>query len=80
MAYDSARRRTVLFGGIETSRYADTWEWSGSAWAGGPTTVAPSARYGAMMVFDAARSRMVLFGGTFYENSSTYADTWEYGP
>jgi parallel beta-helix repeat protein len=33
MAYDVARRKTVLYGGWNwTSSFADTWEWDGSMW------------------------------------------------
>ncbi len=74
MAYDSRRRRVVLFGGERATVLGDTWEWDGYRWAqvqvGGP-----SARRDAKLVFDSGRGRMVLFGGS----GSTYlGDTWEY--
>ena len=33
MAYDSARGKTVLFGGWDGHRATDTWEWNGQRWA-----------------------------------------------
>jgi len=33
MAYDSIRKRAVLFGGADaTSQLGDTWEWDGGQW------------------------------------------------
>jgi hypothetical protein len=33
MAYDSRRRRTVLFGGHDGENvFGDTWEWDGRRW------------------------------------------------
>jgi hypothetical protein len=31
MVYDRARRRTVLYGGINNA--SDTWEWDGARWS-----------------------------------------------
>jgi hypothetical protein len=80
LAYDSARGRTVLFGGYDGALRADTWEWDGSAWslrsagaeggAGGP-----SARYMHAMAYLPARGRTVLFGGY---DGALRADTWEW--
>jgi hypothetical protein len=57
MAYDSARKRTVLIG-KESGR---TWEWDGTNWMVQPT--APSPRRNAAMAYDRARRIIVLFGG-----------------
>lgn len=32
MAYDSIRKKIVLFGGIGYSNYTDTWQWDGAQW------------------------------------------------
>ena len=70
MAYDSARHRTVLFGGTTTGNdyLGDTWEWNGAgggAWnqrmVSGP--LAPSPRYNHAIAYDSARGVTVLFGG-----------------
>src|SRR5207249_5475505 len=76
MAYDSARGRTVIFGGANASSYfGDTWEWDGSIWQQLATTgQAPPARALAAMVYDSRRGRTVLFGGA--NNSTDFGDTW----
>ncbi|MFN7971908.1 MAG: kelch repeat-containing protein [Acidobacteriota bacterium] len=78
MAYDSARRRVVLFGGYKgAARQNDTWEWTGTSWAPGPA--APAAltpRYVHAMAYDASRQRVVLFGGE--DGQGLRNDTWEY--
>ena len=70
MAYDSTRRKTVLFGGSSGSN--ETWEWDGTTWtqrfANGP-----SSRMNAAMVFDARSRVTILFGG--YRQTS-FGDTW----
>ncbi|MHC4853698.1 MAG: Kelch repeat-containing protein [Planctomycetota bacterium] len=72
MAYDSARQRTVLYGGI-TGRQ-ETWEWDGANWTQIMTkTLPPGGIYGGSIAYDSARKRVVLFGGSGYLN-----DTWEY--
>jgi hypothetical protein len=86
MVYDSARHKTVLFGGanngsaigpgsLGASVYGATWEWDGAGWAqvadGGP-----SARDFHAMVFDSARGKTVLYGGQV--SGTFFADTWEW--
>ncbi|MCA8948100.1 MAG: hypothetical protein KDE27_01280 [Planctomycetes bacterium] len=66
MAYDSARRRTVLTSGWtdrDSGRLLyDTWEWDGTAW-GERTPVHPAPAFsGATMAYDAARRVTVLTG------------------
>ena len=88
LAYDSARRRTVLFGGTvdnDGGELADTWEWDGVCFRQVDTssTTPPSPRVHAGLAFDPMRRRVVLFGGrsrTFPEVDATqYADTFTYG-
>ncbi|MCI0540026.1 MAG: hypothetical protein L0Z50_32875 [Verrucomicrobiales bacterium] len=64
MAYDSARRVTVVFGGrsYQSGIANDTWTWDGVAWklaANGGTI----ARVHHAMAFDERRKVMVLFSG-----------------
>jgi hypothetical protein len=76
LAYDSARGRTVLFGGRKPGSppsHADTWEWDGAAWVNVTPAVGPPGRYWPGMAYDSARDRVILFGG-----SPGLADTWEY--
>ena len=78
MAFDSARGKTVLFGGQDSSDtfLDETWEWDGTRWTHQTPPSGPSARAGHAMVFDGAHGKTVLFGG---QNGSTIlGDTWEW--
>jgi hypothetical protein len=81
MAYDSRRRRVVLFGGYQRSpggnvRLGDTWEWDGVRWSRVETAAGPAARSSAALAYDDRRGRMVLFGGRATEALS--GETWEW--
>lgn len=83
MAYDSVRRRTVLFGGVSsvvpnTPALADTWEFDGFVWTQITTAAAPPVRLTHGMTFDVARGRTVLFGGYGTGAATHLNDTWEY--
>ncbi len=78
IAFDSARARTVLFGGQTALNLNDnTWEWNGTTWAPIFTSAQPEARAGHTMIYDSARHVCVLFGGATF--SAFMADTWERG-
>jgi len=81
LAYDSARGRTVLFGGVEwvSGSPADTWEFDGSRWTPVATAAAPPPRSMHAMAYDAARGKVVLFSG-YDPNAATtpLVDTWTY--
>ncbi|MDI1463478.1 fibronectin type III domain-containing protein [Catellatospora sp. KI3] len=65
----------VLFGGKATSGWMnDTWRWTGTAWAKLTVAQSPSARSGAVMVYDPARRQTILFGGT--GATGLLNDTW----
>lgn len=70
MAYDSARQRTVLFGGYCGGELSDTWELLGSQWAPQPT-YGPPARRASPLIYDSIHLRTLLFGGLPLSN-----DTW----
>lgn len=74
MCYDSARQRTVLFGG-SPSASGETWEWDGASWSlvgtSGP------GRYFHGMAYDPVRQRTVIHGG-FRPGVGRLADTWEW--
>ena len=76
MAYDSARGRTILFGGIGGSFLGDTVEWDGTTWTQRVPATSPSARTYHAMAYDSARGVTILFGGA---NGSYLGDTWEFG-
>lgn len=74
MAYDRARERVVLFGGVGASagaevNFDDTWEWTGAAWVKltpvGPSPPAGSAR---RAVYLDAAARVAVIDDT--------GDTW----
>lgn len=79
-AFDSDRRRMVVFGGaIQTQlRVArgDTFELDGEGWMKMPTSIAPPARWGAAMAFDPVHHRVVLFGGR--TSGAPFDDTWQW--
>ncbi|MBL8737234.1 MAG: hypothetical protein JNL12_12460 [Planctomycetes bacterium] len=82
MAYDSARQRTVLFGGrsgsypMNWTDLDETWEWDGTAWAQ-RAVVGPPARGDHAMAYDSVRGVVVLFGGHDW-NGPVFGDTWEF--
>ena len=78
MAYDSARGRTVMFGGWDFNfvRLGQTWEWNGTNWQNRLPANAPSARILGAMAYDSGRGVTVLFGGD--DAISTLGDTWEW--
>lgn len=80
LAYDSARGRTVLFGGSSGlfGPMSDTWEWDGTNWVQRGTG-GPPGRTRHAMAFDAARGRTVLFGGSRHDSyPQQFGDTWEW--
>jgi hypothetical protein len=76
MAFDSARRRVVLFGGRDSSYspLGDTWEFDGSSWTQVHPTTLPRPRRAACMAYDAGRGTVVLFGGA--DSGGSRMDTW----
>lgn len=80
LAYDAARDRVVLFGGLggDGSVRSDTWEWNGTAWKNvTPAGVTnPPGRVSAAAAYDPVRGRVVLFGGI--TGPTFLADTWEW--
>ena len=88
MTFDSRRGIVLLYGGAAgsgstTQRFADLWEWNGTAWKEvlqrAPT---PGHRYVSAMGYDAARDRTVLYGGyscaTQNQQCDVFGDTWEW--
>lgn len=74
MAYDSVRRRVVVFGGYTGSNMiADTWEYDGVDWTLRTPPTSPPARIYTCATFDPLRQRVVMFGG---ETPSKLNETW----
>jgi hypothetical protein len=84
MAFDSARGKTVLFGGTPSPDFGtmgldDTWEWDGTSWIQRMPATSPGARSSHAMAYDSARGKTVLFGGSQDVGCfSPLADTWEW--
>ena len=89
MAYDSVRRRIVLYGGqTDTTSgvpaiLGDQWEFDGAtgAWTQVSAAAAPGPRLPFGLVYDEARQALVLYGGenprlAWYD--SIKKDTWMY--
>jgi len=76
MAYDDARGRIVLFGGVNGAGLTSnqTWIWDGSDWTQANPPTSPPERFGHAMAYDPVRQTIVLFGsyGDFGESN----DTW----
>lgn len=81
-AYDSRRERVMMFGGRRDGEILQVYLDDLFAWDGAtatevvhvPTEPWPSARDGAMMVYDPRRDELVLFGGN--NETGMLGDTW----
>jgi hypothetical protein len=79
MAYDSARGKTVLFGGANhTDFLGDTWEWDGTGWEHRLPTASPGARDFHVVAYDTSRQRTVLYSGQGPPGVEQLFDTWEW--
>jgi hypothetical protein len=76
MAYDSARKVSVLEGGSIRTKGVGTWTWDGATWTQ-VADVGPAQRENFPLAFDSARGRAVLFGGAL-TGSKVERDTWEW--
>lgn len=85
MAYDAARARVVLFGGlgVDRSYLGDTWEWDGAQWHR-IDLPGPPVRARHRMAYDSKRHVVVLYGGSGVrpagqtDGFNVLSDTWEY--
>ena len=74
-AYDSARKRYVLFGGLVGMRLAGTtWEFDGTRWDRVATS-GPPPTLGGAMAYDRERRVVVLLGGVD-STGTKFGDTW----
>lgn len=66
MAYDAARGRVVLFGGLTGANWTgDTWEWDGVNWSLVTPTISPQPQpmNNHAMAYDPTAKKVILFGG-----------------
>lgn len=76
VAYDTARQRAILFGGINGSGdQADTWELT-AGWSLQAPSTPPSVRHGAAMVYDPGSGTAMLCGGAV--GSTVLGGAWTY--
>jgi len=71
MAYDSARKKVVLFGGQQSlySLFNDTWEWDGARWVDVSSSYRPPGTWAHAMAYDHVWDKVMLFGGVTGEYS-----------
>jgi hypothetical protein len=80
LVYDSARARTVMFGGYKDDNgdiVGDMWEYDGTTWTE-ITAAEPPARTAACAAYDPYRQVTVMFGGRQGDNTTALSDTWEW--
>jgi len=79
MAFDAARGRLVLYGGLNAANewMTDLWEWDRRAWRRVDFETGPGQRAHHAMAFDERRGRIVLRGGTRADKVRPL-DTWEW--
>jgi len=90
MAYDVARKQTLLYGGRDShgTILGDLWAWDGARWAqlcgGAPCTATqPLGRVFSTMVYDTARQSTLLYAGCSgvvqgVGCAATPVDAWEW--
>lgn len=76
IAYDSKRKKAILFGGgIKGGGASETWEWDGNIWTE-IKSAKSEPRYNSTMVFDGSRGKIVRFGG--WDGKQRVSETWEF--
>lgn len=79
IAYDPARKETVLFGGLggASGTLGDTWLWDGQNWTERTPAISPPPRWSGGMAWDAATQKVILFGGAG-PVGAPLGDTWSW--
>jgi hypothetical protein len=72
MAYDSARKRPILYGG---PRPISTWAWDGAAWNEIPGSGWPQL-FSASLAYDEARRVVVAYGDVNQGHAQAVGGTW----
>ncbi|MHB1534364.1 MAG: Kelch repeat-containing protein [Acidimicrobiales bacterium] len=83
LAWDSAHRQLILFGGrsADGTLLNDTWAWNGTTWfpITSGSSVAPPPRFGATMGTDST-GELVLFGGTGQRSAASQQSATQPAP
>lgn len=78
IAFDVARQRLVLFGGLSIYGLVyDMWVFDGADWRAVGNVVNPAVRHDQVMGYDPVRQRLVMHGGRG-PGFLFYRDTWEH--
>lgn len=81
IAFDSARNRTVVYGGVSDSRFpiaaGGTWEYDGFDWTQVTTAQSPGPLERPAMCYHAGLGRTILFGGIDPQTGGTNT-TWSF--
>ena len=86
LAYDSARRQIVLFGGASAPApgqdgpqtfMSDTWTWNGARWTQA-SAAGPRGRYAHGMVYDERAGVVWLYSGAAAHSGAPLADMWRW--
>jgi len=87
LAFDAARGRLVLYGGIgiDRSAFDDTWEWTEAGWTRRLPGRSAGLREGHVLAYDGFEHGVLLFGGTWMGCRHPLAlwdcaETWTRGP
>jgi len=76
MAFDTARGRTLLYGGMGAKSLGDTWEWDGKTWHALAPPSAPAPRWTPALAYDPVHRNHVLFGGWDDAAQAALDETW----
>ncbi|MFO0667216.1 MAG: kelch repeat-containing protein [Polyangiaceae bacterium] len=78
MAYDAARERVVLFGGLSTGTpLADTWTFDGTKWKHESPGVSPPGIVDAAVSYDPDAKRVLLVGGSTSTGPNNDLWSWD---
>ena len=75
LCYDTARQRTLLFGGAAEAPFGDSWTWTGEHWSQVADT-GPSPRFDHAMCYNHYDHLALLFGGK--SGDLLFADSWSW--
>ena len=91
MAYDSARERVVMYGGVvldpgtgQATTSDEVWEWDGVHWVPQIAIASPGPRESHAMTYDENRHLVIVYGGRLVNNQAIqqqkydFGDTWGY--